>query len=69
VKKRGWIVPLAVLLCAAGWQGTGHRQERPTPTPAGLEWHGYLPLVQKAECERPTPTMPRATPTGEWGIH
>jgi len=68
------IVPLmvtlvvVVLLCAAGWQG-GQRQERPTCTPVGLEWHLYLPLVQKPECERLTPAMPRATPTGEWGIH
>jgi len=62
-------VAIVVLLCAAGWQGTGHRQERPTPTATGLDWHLYLPLVEKGEAGRPTPTMPRATPTGEWGIH
>ena len=62
-------VAIVVLLCAAGWQGTGQRQERPTPTPVGMDWHVYLPLVQKPECERPTPTIPRATPTGQWGIH
>jgi len=62
-------VAIVVLLCAAGWQGAGQRQERPTPTAMGLDWHLYLPLVQKPECERPTPTIPRATPTGQWGIH
>lgn len=69
------IVPLAVtviivvLLCAAGWQGTGQRQERPTPTTMAGDWWLFLPLVQKPECERPTPTVPRATPTGQWEIH
>ena len=74
-RRELFIVPLVVtvvivmLLCVAGWQGTGRGQERPTCTPVGLEWHLYLPLVQKPECERLTPAMPRATPTGEWGIH
>ena len=76
MKRRGLvIVPLTVtmiiviLLCAAGRQGTGQRQERPTCTPVGMDWHVYLPLVQKPECDRGTPTIPRATPTGQWGIH
>ena len=76
MKRRGSLIVslvvtviIVILLCAAGRQGTGQRQERPTPTAMDGDWWLFLPLVQKAGCERPTPTMPRATPTGEWGIH
>jgi len=64
-------IPTQGLKCDSGGRGAVVRGPHEQNPDSGIEmdWHVYLPLVQKPECERPTPTMPRATPTGEWGIH